>query len=58
MKDSFLEAGSGFGKTFEIKNFPMRIDFIFVDEILNVNEHKNYSINYSDHLPILARIGL
>ena len=58
MHDSFLDAGTGFGKTFEIKNFPMRIDFIFADKILQINEHKNYKIKYSDHLPIMARIGL
>ena len=58
MQDSFLETGSGFGKTFEIKNFPMRIDFIFADKILQINEHKNYIVKYSDHLPIMATIGL
>ncbi len=57
-KDSFVEAGSGFGKTFEIKNIPIRIDFIFADKVFNINEHKNYTIKYSDHLPIMARIGL
>jgi len=58
MKDSFLKAGTGFGKTFEIKRFPMRIDFIFADGIFTINEHKNYKVNYSDHKPIMARIGL
>ncbi len=58
MKDSFLEAGTGFGKTFEIKHFPMRIDFIFADNIFTINEHKNYKVIYSDHKPIMARIGL
>jgi len=58
MKDSFIEAGSGFGKTFEVKKLPMRIDFIFADKFLTINNHTNYTINYSDHLPIMATIGL
>ncbi len=57
-KDSYLEAGSGFGKTFEIKKIPMRIDFIFADKIFNINKHKNYKIKYSDHYPIMATISL
>ncbi len=58
MHDSYLKSGDGFGKTFEINKFPMRIDFIFADKILQINEHKNYSVKYSDHYPIMARIGL
>lgn len=58
MHDSFLDAGVGFGKTFEIKRMPMRIDFIFADKIFQINEHKNYNIKYSDHMPIMATIGL
>ncbi len=57
-KDSFLKAGFGFGKTFEVKKFPLRIDFIFTDPIFTINQHKNYKVKYSDHLPIMARIGL
>ncbi len=57
-KDSFLQAGSGFGKTFQLKGIPLRIDFIFADKILKINQHKNYTIKYSDHYPIKAVIGL
>lgn len=57
-KDSFLEAGKGFGRTFSLKGLPMRIDFIFADKILKINQHKNYSEKYSDHYPIMATIGL
>ncbi len=57
-KDSFLEAGKGFGKTFSLKGLPLRIDFIFADKILKINQHKNYSKKYSDHYPIMATIGL
>jgi len=57
LKDSFLEAGRGFGKTYSFNHFPLRIDYIFVDEGIQVNSHKNYSVNYSDHFPILAKVS-
>ncbi len=58
MNDSFIESGKGFGKTFEIKKIPLRIDFIFADKAFIFTEHKNYPINYSDHKPIMAKIGI
>jgi endonuclease/exonuclease/phosphatase family metal-dependent hydrolase len=58
MKDSYLESGSGFGKTFNFKRFPLRIDFILADKIFQINEHKNYTIGFSDHFPIMVKIGL
>lgn len=58
MQDSFLEAGSKFGRTFSFNKFPMRIDFVLVDKILQVNEHKNYNVKLSDHYPIMVRVGL
>ena len=58
MKDSFIEAGHGFGKTFELKKIPLRIDFIFADKAFIFTEHKNYKIKYSDHEPIMAKIGI
>jgi len=58
MKDSFLEAGNGFGKTFALKQIPLRIDFIFADKAFIFTEHKNYTKNYSDHEPIMAKMGI
>ncbi len=55
-KDAFLEAGEGFGRTFRYW-FPMRIDFILVDGSINVHQFKNFSVEYSDHFPILARVN-
>lgn len=55
--DTFLEAGNGFGKTYTLKKYPLRIDFILADEKFEVEEHKNYRVNYSDHEPILARLS-
>ena len=56
-KDTFLEAGKGFGKTFMFNKYPLRIDFILVDEKFNVNQHQNFNIKLSDHEPVLAKIS-
>jgi endonuclease/exonuclease/phosphatase family metal-dependent hydrolase len=53
--DAFIEAGKGFGKSYD-HIFPARIDFILVDENIPVNNFKTFDIKYSDHFPILARL--
>ena len=55
-KDAFVEAGKGFGKSFNYA-FPMRIDFILTDKNTTINQFKTFSIKYSDHFPIFARIN-
>jgi endonuclease/exonuclease/phosphatase family metal-dependent hydrolase len=55
-KDAFIEAGKGFGKSFNYM-FPMRIDFILTDESMLVNNFETFSVKYSDHFPIQARIN-
>jgi hypothetical protein len=32
LKDSFEEAGKGFGETYKFRYYPARIDYIFADE--------------------------
>ncbi|NRB83032.1 MAG: endonuclease/exonuclease/phosphatase family protein [Winogradskyella sp.] len=57
--DTFAEAGSGFGKTFEFKYFPMRIDFVLADKEFQVNGFKTYNdIKLSDHYPVVATLSL
>lgn len=58
LKDSFEEAGNGFGRTFRFKYFPVRIDFILVDEAFEVNSFKVFEEKLSDHYPIRAKINL
>lgn len=58
MKDSYLEQGSGFGKTFDYAYFPMRIDFILADESLPFISHENYTKKMSDHFPVTAQVNL
>ena len=57
--DAFEEAGNGFGRTFDFKLFPVRIDFILVDESLKVNGFDNYDdLKLSDHFPVMSQIAL
>lgn len=55
-KDAFIEAGSGFGKTFNYF-FPMRIDAILTNKKANINYFKTFDKKYSDHFPIMAHIN-
>lgn len=57
LQDSFLEAGKSFGKTYDFKGFPLRIDYILVDKELNITSHQNFDIKYSDHYPIMATVS-
>ena len=56
--DTFEEAGNGFGRTFDFKFFPLRIDFILVDKDFTVNGFKTYDVKLSDHYPIKATLKL
>ena len=56
--DTFEEVGNGFGRTFDFKFFPFRIDFILVDKAFKVNGFKNYNKKLSDHYPIKATVKL
>lgn len=55
-KDTFVEAGTGFGKTFNYW-FPMRIDFILTDKNAIINSFTSFSEKNSDHFPILSKIN-
>lgn len=58
MQDSFVEDGSGYGRTLNYYNIPLRIDFIMADQSFEVREHKNYNFKYSDHYPVMASFRL
>jgi endonuclease/exonuclease/phosphatase family metal-dependent hydrolase len=57
LKDSFLEAGEGFGRTYDFIKYPLRIDFILADEKFKVNQFTNFDEHFSDHFPIMARLS-
>ena len=56
LKDAFEEAGNGFGKTYNFKFFPLRIDFILADKDFEVNGFTNFDVELSDHYPIKATL--
>ena len=51
-QDSFIEEGKGFGRTYDLKGLPMRIDYIMADDSFEILEHQNYDVKLSDHYPI------
>lgn len=58
LNDTFKEGGNGFGRTYNFKFFPMRIDYILTDKAFNINSFKTYDVEYSDHYPIMAKVSL
>lgn len=59
LKDSFEEAGEGFGATYKFKYYPARIDYIFADETMEVKQFESFSdFQNSDHFPIIAKLSM
>ncbi|MGQ7945140.1 endonuclease/exonuclease/phosphatase family protein [Flavobacterium sp. WC2509] len=59
LKDSFEEAGQGFGATYKFKYYPARIDYIFADETMEVKQFESFSdFQNSDHFPIMAKLSM
>ncbi|MFI1772490.1 endonuclease/exonuclease/phosphatase family protein [Thalassobellus citreus] len=58
LNDTFKERGSGFGRTYDFKFFPVRIDFIFADDAFSVNGFQTYEAHYSDHYPVMTTLSL
>ncbi|WP_241910478.1 endonuclease/exonuclease/phosphatase family protein [Pseudotamlana carrageenivorans] len=58
LNDTFDEAGHGFGRSYDFRFFPIRIDFILADKAFKINGFKNYDVHYSDHYPIMATLSL
>jgi endonuclease/exonuclease/phosphatase family metal-dependent hydrolase len=59
LKDSFEEAGKGFGATYKFRYYPARIDYIFADETMDVKQFESFSeFQNSDHYPIMAKLSM
>ncbi len=57
-QDAFRRAGSGFSQTFNINYFPLRIDFLLIDNNIQVKSYDVFRVKYSDHFPIMSNISL
>lgn len=59
MKDAFEQAGTGFGKSYNFKYYPARIDYIFVEKSMVVKQFKTIDTFFqSDHFPQITRLNL
>lgn len=58
LQDAFKVSGNGFGRTYDIPFFPLRIDFILADKSLEVKRFKTFDQHYSDHYPVMAFFSL
>jgi vancomycin resistance protein VanJ len=58
MQDAFVAAGNGFGRTFNFKFFPVRIDFILIDTAFEINSFKTSDVLLSDHYPIMSHVKI
>lgn len=57
-EDAYKEEGTGFGKSFDFNYYPLRIDFMFVQESIEIKSFKTFEVPYSDHFPIQTTINL
>lgn len=56
-KDAFEASGAGFGKSFDLSYFPLRIDFILIDKELEIHSFETFNDQQlSDHFPIMSHI--
>jgi endonuclease/exonuclease/phosphatase family metal-dependent hydrolase len=58
LKDSFIEKGHGFGRTYIGSNVPLRIDNVFADPSFIFYKHEAVNNCLSDHLPVVTNLGL
>lgn len=55
-KDTFIEAGSGFGASYSVLWPLLRIDYVFVPESFSVLGHNTPKLDFSDHYPVVVSI--
>lgn len=59
LKDSFREAGNGYGYTYRYLNKLFRIDYIFFSgEKFRGYNYRTEDLDYSDHLPVLVDLEI
>lgn len=58
LNDAFLEAGQGFGTTYEGKFPSYRIDYILYSDDIEATYYSTRKVDYSDHYPVLATLQI
>lgn len=58
LQDTFTQKGEGFGRTYDLNYFPLRIDFMLVDEAFEITSHNNVDVTLSDHYPVISTLRL
>ena len=57
-KDTFVEAGDGFGATYSLLWPMLRIDYVLCPGSYEVASHSTPRVRYSDHYPVITEIAL
>ncbi|WP_445710754.1 endonuclease/exonuclease/phosphatase family protein [Flavobacterium sp.] len=59
MSDAFEESGLGFGKSYNFKYYPARIDYVFAEKTFEIKEFiTNNQVKLSDHFPVITRLKI
>ena len=56
LNDAFKAKGNGLGITYNYNFIPLRIDFVFTEELFKINSFKTFKLNLSDHEPIFTEL--
>ena len=56
LNDAFKAKGNGLGITYNYNFIPLRIDFVFTQELFKINSFKTFKLNLSDHEPIYTEL--
>ena len=57
-KDSFVEAGEGFGATFAVMWPLLRIDYVLLPDRFKALDHQSPRLKFSDHYPVVTTVEL
>lgn len=56
-RDTFCEAGHGFGATYSVLWPALRIDYIFIPKTFEALSHSSPHVRFSDHYPVVSVIS-
>lgn len=57
-RDTFCDAGSGFGATYRVLWPALRIDYVFLPDSFRTIEHRTPKISFSDHYPVFSEFEI